>query len=47
MKRIEVYTTKLQLKWLKQDLNSKNTYHPKDKIKKWIDELNNNLNQTK
>jgi len=43
MKAIEIYTTKLRLKWLKQDLKDKNSYYPKWKIKKWIDELKEKL----
>lgn len=39
MSSIEIYITNLRIKWLKQDLMDKHSYYPKEKIKKWIEEL--------
>jgi len=43
MKKIDKYILKMKIRWLKQDLKSK-TYYSKDKIKKWILELQYKLN---
>lgn len=43
MKAIEIYTTKLKIRWLRQDLKDRNTYSPKHKIRQWIKELQDKL----